>query len=192
MKIILYLIIITILVSCAKPNEKIIVNEFLNEYVKTNEYVLRGEIETGSLKIRKSQFISENLTSRENYDFVNLLLLTKNNLVNYNIKDTLINGKKTEIYRVNVPNETEKLIINEDSVSFNFKIFELRDLDINYYEKRNDTFWIKAIPKEVITTSIYDALDNRTKAYIKKHQSKRFILTKNGHKFKIIKGIIWE
>jgi hypothetical protein len=192
MKLISYLLILIFFVSCKERDEKSLVRDFLNDYVTTKEFMLRGEVETGSLRIKKSQFVSDNPNGRENYDFLNLLLLAKNHLINYKIKDTIFNEKKIEIYKVNLSDEAKKLIIHEDSIFFYFKVFELQDLELEYYEKKNDTFWIKANPKEIIKTSVYNALDKKTKEYIKINQTKRLILTRNGNEFKIIKGIIWE
>jgi hypothetical protein len=84
------------------------------------------------------------------------------------------------------------LIIQEDSIFYYFKVFELHDLELEYYEKKKDTFWVKVNPKEVVKTSIYNALDTRTKEYIEMTNTKRLILKRNGNGFKIIKGIIWE
>jgi hypothetical protein len=94
MKLFAYLLILISFVSCKERDEKSLVQDFLNEYVLTKEFMLRGEIETGSLRIKKSQFVSDNLNGRDNRDFVNLLLLAKNNLIDYKIKDTIINEKK--------------------------------------------------------------------------------------------------
>lgn len=192
MKLVSYLLFILFFVSCMERDEKSLVKDFLNEYVTTKEFMLRGEIETGSLRIIKSQLIYENSNRRENHDFVNLLSLAKNHLVNYKIKDTFINEKKIEIYKVYLSDEGKKLIIQDDSIFFYFKVFELHNLELEYYEKKNDTFWVKTNPKEIVKTSIYNALDEKTKEYLKMNQTKRFILTRHVNEFKIIKGMIWE